>query len=1232
MLTAYVVNTLLDNPGVEDGLICLREAIEASNTNMPSGDAPAGTFDDSITFDPSLFAGGPQTLIVGGVFLNIQGNLTITGPGVDLLTISGNDTTRVFFIGDYEVSISDMTLANGHDGFGGAIRNGGNLTLTRTWITSNTATSDGGGIYNSLGNLVIRDSAITGNTSGSHGGGIDNGSGHIELINTTVSGNNANRFGGGIIFGTSSSGVFINSTITGNRANADGPGTPNGIGGGIYVGDDGGIKPIMHNSIVAGNFVDSGSTSDDIRGGKPFDSTSSNNLIGDAATAGGLQDGQQGNIVGLAGAGVRPIESILETVLTKPTGKTPFHSLVSTSPAIDHGNNSHSADGQSDRLLFDQRGAPFVRVMNEIVDIGAVEFERLNVNTFVDEIDMPDTLSLREAIIYADNSPDASTITFKEAELSQTITLMHGRLALTTDMTIVGPGPSKLAISGNDEFQIFDIDFATVEISGLSLTKGRATSSNNNGENASNGAAISIGSAPTTLRNLWIHDNISLGGGAIFGWGPVVLDSCTLSNNHAIVDGGGIASKGEFLIINSTISNNTANERGGGIMHHDGVITIINSTITGNRSDADGNGSVIHFGGGIYPSNVGSNAAIVHNSIIAGNFNGTGNVPDDVRGAPLSSSSTFNIIGYAGTRGGLTDGANGNIVGVNGIGLRDINTILDTLLQDNGGETPTHGLVPGSPALDSGSPVFATVDGQQGSQPLGVDQRNQSRVLGTIDIGAVEGLADDFANSASTASLIPEGTVVGGFQYLGDTDFFQFNVEAGVTYDFTVSVEEGSRLFLTLFDVDGTTELAQGLELTPTSTGLSMTFDADGLYYLQISEIETGGRPDYQLKWNGRRDDLILFDEGASRWRMGISDGTMFTWLDGPKWNPLVAWKTFSGDFDGDGLTDGIGITSGNQVFVARNNGNGTMSTVSAGSFSSQETFQHMLVGDLNGDGRDDLIAQQGTNNTTPLPGSWFVKSFNGSEFVTSFYGRWEASGWVDFGVGDVNQDGVDDIIGLRNANEGVDRVNWLYGISNVIPDSTRRLLAQFAGAFEGRIETVGWHSVLIGDWDNDGRSDVAARRNDGRFVFGTATGGPTPNVAIGANRLINSTGPLFSNTAFSGPFLVGDFNGDGRDDIFARQGNDRNLWVAQSSETAPTSSTAQLWGAWDDSMNWAGAIVGDFNGDGRDDYVSIDLTESHFWISLSTGLGFTPMSDFGVITGAEPLVGPYFMRKGILN
>ena len=74
-------------------------------------------------------------------------------------------------------------------------------------------------------------------------------------------------------------------------------------------------------------------------------------LIGDAASAGGLLNGVDGNIVGM------PINTILDVNLANNGGPTPTHALVPGSPAIDRGNFG-AIPGVDGMPFFDQRGAP----------------------------------------------------------------------------------------------------------------------------------------------------------------------------------------------------------------------------------------------------------------------------------------------------------------------------------------------------------------------------------------------------------------------------------------------------------------------------------------------------------------------------------------------------------------------------------------------------------------------------------------------------------------------------------------------------------------------------------------------------------------------------------------------------------------------------------------------------------------------------------------------------------
>jgi hypothetical protein len=111
------------------------------------------------------------------------------------------------------------------------------------------------------------------------------------------------------------------------------------------------------------------------------------------------------------------------------------------------------------------------------------------------------------------------------------------------------------------------------------------------------------------------------------------------------------------------------------------------------------------------------------NTIVAGNY--VGSTLNDISGAvsaSLAPTSANNLIDSLSFSGGLTDGTNGNIIGV-APGLLP--------LGNYGGPTETMPPAPGSPAIDRGNPAVAAVQGS--------DQRGFSRIIdGTVDIGAVE--------------------------------------------------------------------------------------------------------------------------------------------------------------------------------------------------------------------------------------------------------------------------------------------------------------------------------------------------------------------------------------------------------------------------------------------------------------------------------------------------------------
>jgi hypothetical protein len=181
--------------------------------------------------------------------LVIKRNLTIAGPGSNILSISGSNMSRVFHVsnGVTAAIISRLTIKNGRTtDSGGCILNEGELTLTDSTV-SYCVSADGGGI-NNHGVFTVTNSTISGNTAKlvtpgntGFGGGIFNYDGTVNIIRSTITHNFASAAGGGIDDGYTLS--LDTSTIAYN--------TTFGWGGGINVG--GGGQASIFESTIYGN-------------------------------------------------------------------------------------------------------------------------------------------------------------------------------------------------------------------------------------------------------------------------------------------------------------------------------------------------------------------------------------------------------------------------------------------------------------------------------------------------------------------------------------------------------------------------------------------------------------------------------------------------------------------------------------------------------------------------------------------------------------------------------------------------------------------------------------------------------------------------------------------------------------------------------------------------------------------------------------------------------------------
>jgi hypothetical protein len=356
--------------------------------------------------------------------------------------------------------------------------------------------------------------------------------------------------------------------------------------------------------------------------------------------------------------------------------------------------------------------------------------------------------SLRQALVDAN---DGDTIDFA---VTGTIGLTSGELLVDKSVTISGPGADNLALSGNAKSRVFHIGSSRiVTISGLMILNGNACCDFPDGV----GGGVYNDRATLMLNNCTISSNsANSDGGGVFNDGQsgkalLEISSCIFQDNSAgdFGSGGSIYNKaalfGDAMVTldNSTISGNLAETSGGGIYNRaedstvTALVTLNNSTVTGNSAPAG-------FGGGIFNDTGTGNALVtVTNSTLSdnsdagggntiANFRGTVDMSNNVLNAGAFGNNFFNQDGTITSHGYnlSSDDGGGFLTGPGD----QINT--DPLLgplQDNGGPTFTHELLPGSPAIDAGDPSF--------TPPPFFDQRGPGfdRVVnGRVDVGSFE--------------------------------------------------------------------------------------------------------------------------------------------------------------------------------------------------------------------------------------------------------------------------------------------------------------------------------------------------------------------------------------------------------------------------------------------------------------------------------------------------------------
>ena len=331
-----------------------------------------------------------------------------------------------------------------------------------------------------------------------------------------------------------------------------------------------------------------------------------------------------------------------------------------------------------------------------------------------------------------------ATVTFSVSCPPDTPIVLGSTLAFPADMTIDGPGPDEMAISGGGSVGVLSDQGRTVTLSGVTIEDGVGESGagiDNNGALTLTNSVVVDNSAEAcagidndyylTLTDTTVADNIgggvcsdqthltvsgsfildnegmgidenstivsisqstisgNTGGGLSNTFGSVGLYESTISDNSGD-DGGGIANAGQMTVTDSTVTGNSSSSGGGGGIDNGSQLTITDSTVSDNTAASGDGGGIITAG-----------ELTVNDSTVAAN-----SAPQGQGGGIWNDSGTFIVALTASTVADNSAPTGGNIYNTIGVGGRVSGTVsaTGTIVADS----PAGGNCAGAPVTDDG--------------------------------------------------------------------------------------------------------------------------------------------------------------------------------------------------------------------------------------------------------------------------------------------------------------------------------------------------------------------------------------------------------------------------------------------------------------------------------------------------------------------------------------------------
>lgn len=347
-----------------------------------------------------------------------------------------------------------------------------------------------------------------------------------------------------------------------------------------------------------------------------------------------------------------------------------------------------------------------------------------------------------------------------------------------------------------------------------------------------------------------------------------------------------------------------------------------------------------------------------------------------------------------------------------------------------------------------------------------------------------------------------------------------------------------------------------------------------------VADLNLDGRPEV-IVVNNTTNNVSVFPNAATQ---GILDGTSLgTRVDFSTGNSPVG--VAAGDLDGDGKLDlVVANNSSNTVSVYRNLSTGNINSAMFGArvdFTVAATPFDVAIADIDLDGRPDIAtANLGTSSLSVLRNTSITGAITASSFASKVDFT-SASGTNSIKIWDIDGDNKPEVIvGVASG-----------GISVYKNASTPGAFVAASLATKVDFSTVAINGFAIGDIDSDGKPDIAVASTGTSATTmslfrNTATPGAITAASFAAKVDITvSTNP---NVAMS------DVDGDGKLDmvVSSRQGNSVRVYKNAANNTVGA-TTFPAFVTLPTVTGPGFALPADLDNDGKPDIISVNNTST---------------------------------------